>query len=228
MELEDLKAIAQDCRDEEKNDHIYVILSSTPLIMGLLIRAVTNYKYNHVSLALSEDIPRMYAFARHYYSAPLCGGFVTESPKRYESHGRYGFVKVFALPVPGRVASAVSELFKDMTENNERYLYNMFSAVRILTKKRVKIKNCYTCAEFGADLIGCAVPEAGITPGRFYTIEQIDTILTDYLFFEGTVEAFVKNAAWENDKFPLKLPLYRAAAYTIRSNARLIKRFIFK
>ena len=77
---------------------IRVVFSATPTRMGKFIRATTNARYNHVSVSLREGGP-LYSFSRKYCNVPFCGGFVKESPLRYQNGNRKAHVRICTIPV---------------------------------------------------------------------------------------------------------------------------------
>ena len=50
----------------KKDYSVYVILSATELKMGKIIRFLTRYKYNHVSITLDDELRYMYSFSRYH------------------------------------------------------------------------------------------------------------------------------------------------------------------
>ena len=46
--------------------YVYVIFSSTQYMIAKCIRAMTNHRYNHVSISLDGNLQTLYSFARRY------------------------------------------------------------------------------------------------------------------------------------------------------------------
>ena len=59
---------------------IFILVSQTGTGMAKLIRCVSRYPYNHVSLTLDPSLTKWYSFARYVRDVPLHGGLVSESP----------------------------------------------------------------------------------------------------------------------------------------------------
>ena len=227
MDLEELKRISADDATAV-NRKLYLVVSATTLKMGKAIRAATGYPYNHVSLALSSDIPKMYSFARRFISAPYYGGFVEESPRRFAYKNRFARIKVYSLPVREATFDALEELLAQMASDKERYLYNLISAAHSLFGKRIIIKDSYTCAEFVSDIISVVSPGAGLICGRYYSIKEICKALECNMIYKGTAEDISARASWDNDRFIEKLSFSSGLAHSLRDFGRLLKRSLFR
>ena len=77
---------------------IYLVFSSTQNKMGQMIRSITKFEYNHVSISVDE-MKTLYSFARYYRDTPLSGGFVRESHARYLCEKHPAKVAICAIEV---------------------------------------------------------------------------------------------------------------------------------
>ena len=59
---------------------IYVVLSSGNSFPKRVYRALTDCRYDHVSVSFNENLPVMYSFAKSQLDVALVGGFVAEYP----------------------------------------------------------------------------------------------------------------------------------------------------
>lgn len=57
---------------------IYIVLTYTGTLLARIVRFYTKKKYSHVSIALDEDLSRMYSFGRLNPYNAFVGGFVRE------------------------------------------------------------------------------------------------------------------------------------------------------
>lgn len=162
---------------------VYIVFSATPYRIGKFIRAFTKETYNHASIALDEQLTRMYGFSRRYYRTPFYGGFVRESLSRYHVCGKATDVRICRLPVTKAQYEALEQLLLQMEQEQERYLYNHLSAAACLFRRPVKIKDAYTCIEFCVRIL----KDLGIDvdPDQYYTVGQVEQLLRAYAIYTG-------------------------------------------
>ncbi|MGM9618624.1 MAG: hypothetical protein ACI3W8_02125 [Oscillospiraceae bacterium] len=201
-----------------------VVFSATPYRMGAAIRVVTRSSYNHVALALEEGGP-LYSFARRYQNVPLCGGFVRESPLRYQSCQRCAHVIICAVPVTEEQYERVRGRLAEMSREPERYLYNLFSAALVPLRRRVFLPDSYTCVEFTAALL----TEAGVLTEeegrRFWSVEGLLQRLSPYRAYEGPFPG-LSRAAWLEDSFPHRRSAGDAVVLTSLAGGALLLRLL--
>lgn len=172
------------------------MFSKTDLKTGKMIRAVTKREYNHCSISLSDDLHEFYSFSRVYYSNPLIGGFVIESPCRYTA-SRLTKVKIVTVPVSDESYGRVEKIIRHMKENGDDYVYNFFSMAAYPFGKRFKRDNAFICVEFVNNMLKAA----GIDMPQMATIEQTEEALADYPTWEGrAVDGFCE-PVWGDDKY---------------------------
>lgn len=202
-----------------ENFHIYIIFSSTPYRIGRMIRWITREPYNHVSIALREDLKQMYGFARRHYHTPLCGGFVQESSARYQIRGMTADICLCSLPVSAQQYSDLESLLSRMEENKSHYIYNHLSALGALTHKRVEVKDAYTCVEFCVKILHKLGFD--VNPKQFYTVCDLQKLLQSYCIYTGKMP----QSTQFDENFFAKLPLLHSASVTVRDVFRLIPHY---
>ncbi len=168
---------------ESKDEHIYIVFSKTPYKMGRFIRLITGGRYNHVSVSPVEDLSLLYSFARRYREAPFCGGFVRESASRFKIKGKTSNVMICAVPVTREAREELIDRLSKMEKDSERYVYNLFSAICVPIKKRIFIRDAYTCVEF----ILTVLRSVGLdfNEQAFYSIDELVGNLSVYKIYEG-------------------------------------------
>ena len=188
-----------------ENKYIYVVFSSTPYAVGKLIRLFTGEAYNHVSISLDRDLKQMYGFARRYYRLPLYGGFVKECVSRYHIKGNSANVRICALPVTADQFDRLRRELSAMYENRDRYLYNHFSVLSTLVRRPVRLRDAYTCVEFGVEVLrGLGIQ---LDPERYYSVGDLEKLLRPYCVYTGPIpETDLYDAAFFSPK-PLPHPL---------------------
>lgn len=167
--------------------YLYVVFSATPYRMGALIRGVTGEPYNHVAIAMEEDLRQLYAFARRYYRTPFYGGFVTEEPCRYHHKGRTATVRLCRIPVTQAQWEALSLRLEAMSAQAEHYLYNHLSAAAVPLHRKIPVRDAYTCAEFAISVL----KELGYPfhSRNYYSIGAIAQALEPYRVYDGQFPA---------------------------------------
>lgn len=197
--------------------YIYIVFSSTPNRIGRMVRRVTGEVYNHASIALDEDLGRMYGFARRFYRMPLYGGFVRESLSRYHQNGQAARICVCRLPVTEEQYEALEKQFSSMYENRQHYLYNHLSAMGAVIRRRVYARDAYTCIEFCVQILHSLGVE--VDPRKYYSICDIERMLCSYCIYTGPVPAGNYDAEFYQNT-PVTFPILR----TLRDIFKLLPR----
>lgn len=198
-------------------NNIYIVFSATPNRVGRLVRKVTGEEFNHASIALDENLSRMYGFARRYYRTPLYGGFVRESLSRYHQNGRASRIRVCKLPVTQMQYDTLEQLLSKMELDGEHYLYNHLSALGAVVHRRIHAKDAYTCIEFCVDILHKLGVD--IDPGKHYTICQVEQMLLPYSVYCGPIP----DGDYDAD-FYAKRPVPYPICTTVRDVFRVLPR----
>ena len=180
---------------------IYIVFSATPTGMGRLIRKATRNRYNHVSLSLSQDIHKMYTFARLHRAIPLYGGFVVESILRYQSFAGAARVKICRVEAPEPQLTYLHNYLERLWNEREEYIYNTPAALASLVHLRPAISKAYTCVTFVQKLLA-RYELAGVTEADRPTVRALERRLTPYVIYEGP--APVRAGDWGEDSYPVE------------------------
>lgn len=207
---------------ENKQKNIYVLFSSTPYKLGEFIRKVTNHEYNHVSICLDIEGVRLYSFARIFKRYPFYGGFVKESTARFNYKGKCAAVKLCSIPVNDEQYEAIKKYVLEMEQSQELYLYNHFSAVATVFKKRVEVKNAYTCVEFATIILNSINHLPQSNAQHFYSVSDLETILQQYVVYEGPFNDMALRINDDEDTFDKENKVYTGMYLTLTANARLV------
>ena len=200
------------------SNHIYIVFSSTPYKIGKAIRFFTGEPYNHVSIALDEELKEMYSFARRYYKTPFYGGFVKESLSRYQHNGNKADICIYKLPVTEQQYNRIRIRMRHMLRNKEIYLYNHISILGTIVKRPVKIKGAYTCAEFCVLILNNLGLD--VQPDKYYTLGNLQEKLKDYINYTGPIP---QAESYDIDFYADK-PTTHPSAKTVRDFLRLFPR----
>lgn len=205
---------------------IYVVFTSTPYKIGKIIRKVTHYHYNHVSVALDSELTTMYSFSRHHKNAPFYGGFNCESLLRYKIKDVVSDALICAVPLSSEEYEAVIAFIDGVKRDSSSYIYNMAAAATAPLSKNVYVDKAYTCVGFAEKLLRLC-PSVKL-PDGFCSIEALAAVLYPYAVFEGSLDEKIRLSTWSTDSFPNELSLKKAFCLTAKNNFELCKRIIKK
>ncbi len=181
---------------EEEQRYVYVMISQTPTGFGKLIRRFGGMKYNHTSISFDRDMHQLYGFARKVHRVPVVAGLVHEFPKRF-SLNKVDNVPVIIYRIPVTVAQYRAGLkkLKEIQEDKEEYLYNLFSVITYPIFGGFKSYKAYTCSEFVVHLLETMnVPINTKKPAHKITPEQMEDVLKDYeVVYDGNLLEYVSD-----------------------------------
>jgi len=166
----------------KKNNSVYLILSETNTGVGLAIRLLTNFHFNHSSLALSDDLDELYSFGRLRKSPFLVGGFIVEKPSRYLAKHLDINIRVYKLDLPAKEYKILKQRVDYYLANKNETVYNCFSAVCTLFNKRINAKDAFTCCEFVQSLLGYD----GVS-----TIKGLTELYEQQLIYQGSYRNYL-------------------------------------
>ncbi len=209
--------------------NIYVVLSSTPTMMGKIIRVFTRSFYNHSSISLTENLNEMYSFARYRASNPLVGGFVKEFPKRF-TLGKESDVciKVFRIPVTEEQYETIKLFIYKIKNDREENIYNSLAAIGVLLGCKFDTYKAYTCSDFVVRTLveGNVLWDTCIS--KNVIPDEIHTLLEKYTSYSGCLNAYkpIVGVNFDTEDFFEKSGTINEVAYTLNHFYRLIKRNI--
>ena len=92
-----------------KKRQLYILVSQTQTGIARMIRNVSGYPYNHVSVTMDPSFQRWYSFARYVQDAPLYGGLVSESPQRLCAPDGDILVRAYRVEIPEHTAARLEK-----------------------------------------------------------------------------------------------------------------------
>lgn len=135
-------------------DYIYVVFVKTSTFVGKTVRLTTQSGYNHVSIALNEELNTLYSFSRYVKMNPLLGGFVEESPLRFLDRNKDIEVLVYKLPIDIKEKIKMQKTLEMMLKHQRIFRYNILEAISyLLPTKPIKLAKGYTCLSFITKLL---------------------------------------------------------------------------
>lgn len=193
---------------------LYLMISRTGTGIGRMIRTLSRYPYNHVSLSLDPELKQWVSFARYAKDIPLYGGFITETPERYLATGEDIQVRIFQVEIEERRARQLEDLFSRAGNRDYQLIYNTYDAIAAALGRRLSIPNAYTCLSFA-----CAVLDL---PCR--SIQELDGCLSPRLFYEGSLSGLTADSGCRADAYFTPLGFFRGTWRTAKHFALLSHR----
>lgn len=178
-------------KHQNAQSYIYLVFSSTTNAMGRMIRAVTHYEYNHVSVSFSPTLCPMFSFARYYKDTPLYGGFVTEESQRFEGDSKHGSarVTVCAVPLNERQLRRAKQYVGSIERRRDIYIYNTVAAMTFPLGFDVQIEHAMTCIEFAINVLRRAAAPLSNRIPAFCTIRRLEELYRPYVIYSGRFPA---------------------------------------
>ena len=171
---------------------IYLVLTHTGTSFSEMIRKHTGNTYNHISIALKEDLSEMYSFGRLNPYIFFWGGFVIENPKKGTFKRFYKTIaKVLELSVSDEAYSIIESYINQFIAEKKSFRYNIRGIFK--ARNNVNYQKTYRkfyCSQFVNYLLVCAhvIPEnffgSIVKPEAFCTIENTKVI------YEGLIREY--------------------------------------
>lgn len=165
---------------------VYIVFTATELHMGRFIRLMTKSPFNHVSIALEPSLQPLYAFARYHLHAPLVGGFVTETPARFESAPGPVRTEVYHFCADTAHYARIKQNIESFQARRQALVYNSLGALASLFKRKLLIEDAFTCVEFAAFLLELDAPKGG------HTIESLRQALGGKPLYKGCLHSLFR------------------------------------
>ena len=160
---------------------IYIVLTYTGTALAKLIKCYTKAEFSHVSIALDEELNRMYSFGRLTPYNPFVAGMLHEKIdegtfKRFKKTK----ASVYSLNISMEQYKKIEENIMYMYSNKEKYNFNFSGLFAAGFNKKVSKANTFYCAEFVKYLLDNAkvdlnLPEV-VKPEDFKAVEKLKLI----------------------------------------------------
>lgn len=191
---------------------LYIMISHTDTGVGKLIRLITGFPYNHVSMALDPSFRNWISFARYIQDTPLYGGFIQEPVERFLAKGEQVDVRIFALDISRETYDGLQELFTLAGKQDPRLRYNLFSLVTLAFGFECPIPGAYTCLGFANKVLGT----------RYRSIRALSDHLTPQLFYEGSLGDLAPDSGHRDDIYFSRLGLLKGTEESLKAIGSLI------
>lgn len=209
------------------DNFVYVMLSQTQSGFGRMIRKVTGNTYNHSSIAFDAELKHLYGFGRLKNRVPVVAGLVREYPERFTLNKVDSVpVVIYRIPVTRQQYQKGIRRVKEILNDPEVYLYNLFSVLTYPLFKGFRTYKAYTCSEFVVHILGImGVKMNNGKSAHKYTPEQLMEVLRDYeIIYEGNLLDYVDDATEHIPTFFESPDYVNDSIATVYTLARLVYR----
>lgn len=193
---------------------LYIMISKTDTGVGGIIRKVSGYPYNHVSMTLDESFRTWVSFARFHRDTPLYGGFLKEPAERFLAKGQTIDVRIFALELTQKRYEELQELFSKAGKPDNGYIYNYLELLTLSIGIKFPIRDAYSCLGFANAVMGT----------DYADIKELDRKMTPHLFYEGTLNDLAPDSGDRSDIYFTRLGLLGGISKSAGTIGRLIRR----
>lgn len=202
----------------ESPKKLYVMISKTDTGVGGIIRKVTGYPYNHVSMTLDESFRTWVSFARFHQDTPLYGGFLKEPAERFLAKGKTVDIRIFALDLTPTRYEELKQLFAKAGTPDNGYIYNYPELLTLSLGIKFPIRNAYSCLGFANAIMGT----------DYADIRHLDRQMSPMLHYEGTLNALVPDTGDRSDLYFTRLGLRQGLVRSAKTLGTVFHRIITK
>ena len=119
---------------------IYIVLTYSGTNLSKIIKHWTKDEFSHVSIALDEDLQKMYSFGRLHPYNPFWAGLVHEVPNE-GTYKRFFRTKtnIYSIEVEDQQFVNLRNIIYKMFENRKKYKFNIIGLLAIGFKKEIKM-----------------------------------------------------------------------------------------
>lgn len=197
---------------------LYVMLTQTGTGMGKLIRLLTHYEFNHVSVSLDPTFRNWVSFARYVRGVPLAGGFVKETPQRLLSAEGPLPVRILRVDLSDELYQEAARLVANAEQQAPLLIYNTLDALATVIGCRFPLPGVYTCLGFAELLLD----------KQYATIRMLNEDLKDSMVYEGNLKELLGGTTPGDDPYFVKRGILGGTRDTLVHFARLIGRFLHR
>ena len=134
--------------------NIYIMLSQTNTSCSKIFQFFTRAPYNHVSIALDENLNFLYSFARQNLYIPLIAGFVKEDINSgiYKIYHNT-LCEIYRLSITQEQYDILERSIQNFEDNEDKYRYNFAGLLAMLFNIPFQRQYHYVCSQFVAHVL---------------------------------------------------------------------------
>lgn len=162
---------------------VFLVYSANKSLLSKAIQCYTKETYNHVSLALDENLNDTYSFGRKKMSNPLIGGFVKEDfwdPFFFSSE-----CAIYSLEVSADEYEQIIATLTYFEKNKALFKYNFLGLVALSLEYNLEREYAYFCSEFIATILTQSNVAAFNKENQFIKPQDLLALLKVKKVYEG-------------------------------------------
>lgn len=168
---------------------IYIVLTQTGTLLSRTIKLCTGKEYNHVSIALDEELEQLYSFGRVNPYNAFIGGFVHEGINRGTFKRFYKTeTQVFEKTVTDAQYEKLKVNIQNIKENKDKYRFNLTGLALAGIHKPYSPENKFFCSQFVRHILNCSGIDISVIsdapqPEEFKKLDDMKLIYDGQLRF---------------------------------------------
>lgn len=167
-----------------KKKKIFILFTGYFGFVPEVLKVLTRFKYNHVSVGLEEDKNTFYSFVKT--------GFIVEKINRYIKPTREPFpCKLYEIEVKNNVYKKIKKILNDFVKNKKLFQYNKIGVILSLLNIPYRRKYHYFCSQFVAEVLQDSKILKTKKDSRLYFPKDFLKLPNMKLEFEGTHKSFL-------------------------------------
>lgn len=144
---------------------IYIVLTQTGTLLSRTIKLCTGKQYNHVSIALDEDLEQLYSFGRINPYNAFIGGFVHEGIDKGTFKRFYRTeTQVFGKTITDEQYEKLKINIENIEKNKHKYRFNLTGLALAGIHKDYSPVNKFFCSQFVRHVMNCSGIDTSVIP----------------------------------------------------------------
>lgn len=141
------RSLLQEAETEESGLSLYILLTDTGSRFQKIAKRITKDPYNHVSLALDEDLDEIYTFSLYTRENGFNGGFMRETREQLAG----STYSLYRVSVDHQTYDKVKLYIRGMASSSASTTYSLKSLVNAMFQKEIfkrEEESSMICSEF--------------------------------------------------------------------------------
>lgn len=144
---------------------IYIVLTQTGTLLSKTIKLCTGKQYNHVSIALDEELEELYSFGRINPYNAFIGGFVHEGINKGTFKRFYRTeTQVYEKEVTPEQYEKLRINIGNIEKNKHKYSFNLTGLALAGLHKDYSPANKFFCSQFVRHILNCSGIDTSTIP----------------------------------------------------------------
>lgn len=185
---------------------LYIVLAHTGTLLSRAIKIATGAEYTHASIALDNNLDKMYSFGRKYSYIAFIGGFVREGINFGTFKRFYNTeISVYEIEVTEEQYEKVISNISYIKIHKDEYRFNILGLILAGINVNRRIEKGYYCAEFVKKLLEKSNIDVSYLPETIKP-EDFKSLKHSLLIYKGLMKNYTGEADYTQDLYNFYLP----------------------